>query len=101
MVVAALTNINCATRGPAHLAVVETLLENVTPANNSYTHHREIIRWGDEGEIAASHTDCSGLLNQSFMKAYGLTTNDMEGWMGYPTPPARSWYQAIADENRF
>ncbi|PWT92412.1 MAG: hypothetical protein C5B55_06475, partial [Blastocatellia bacterium] len=48
-----------------------------------------------------SHVDCSGLLNVLFERAYGITPNDFEKWLGKRRPLASEYFNAITQQQNF
>jgi hypothetical protein len=87
---------------PRHLEWAVKLLE-VSPATTSYRHRNTSVRWKGVNSATASecHTDCSGLLSSLLRRAYGLTKDDLNKWLGRRRPVASTYYEAIKKQNQF
>src|SRR5689334_1205169 len=86
-----------------HLELARILVRELRPEDTSYQHKQGYIKW--EGENGAegyqSHVDCSGLLNVLFERAYGITPNDFEKWLGKRRPLASEYFNAISQQQNF
>ena len=80
-----------------HLELVRILVRELRPEDTSYQHKQGYIVWkGENGADAyQSHVDCSGLLNVLFERAYGITPNDFEKWLGKRRPLASEYFNAV------
>jgi hypothetical protein len=88
---------------PTHLDLARILVRELRPEDTSYQHKQGYIIWkGENGaESYQSHVDCSGLLNLLFERAYGMTPNDFEKWLGKRRPLASEYFNAITQEQNF
>ena len=88
---------------PTHLDLARVLVRELQPENTSYQHKQGYIKWkGEKGaEIYESRVDCSGLLNNLLERAYGITPDDFEKWMGKRRPYAEDYHDAIAEQQKF
>ena len=86
-----------------HLDLARVLVRELRPENTSYQHKQGYIVWkGENGADAyQSHVDCSGLLNVLFERAYGITPNDFEKWLGKRRPLASEYFNAINQQQNF
>src|SRR5215470_13170819 len=96
-------NIAQQTNKPSHLDLARLLVRELRPDDTSYQHKQGYITWkGENGaEGYQSHVDCSGLLNVLFERAYGMTPNDFEKWLGKRRPLASEYFNAISQQQRF
>lgn len=91
---------------PPHLQLARQLLEDVSPARNSYQHNGW-VRWkGDFGLFGSVSepevkTDCSGLIDALFerVNSQALAAVHHGHWKGYPK--AENYYEAIAANQGF
>ena len=91
---------------PPHLQLARQLLEEVSPAHNSYQHNGW-VRWkGDAGlfgSVSESEvrTDCSGLVDALFERVnnQALAAVHQGHWKGYPK--AENYYEAIVAHQGF
>ena len=88
---------------PNHLELARILVRELRPEDTSYQHKQGYITWkGENGaEGYQSHVDCSGLLNILFERAYGITANDFEKWLGKRRPLASEYFNAISQQQNF
>ena len=88
---------------PTHLDLARILVRELRPADTSYQHKQGYIIWkGENGaEGYQSHVDCSGLLNVLLERAYGITPNDFEKWLGKRRPLASEYFNAITQQQNF
>ena len=88
---------------PTHLDLARILVRELRPEDTSYQHKQGYIFWkGENGaEGYQSHVDCSGLLNVLFERAYGITPNDFEKWLGKRRPLASEYFNAITQQQNF
>jgi hypothetical protein len=86
-----------------HLELARILVRELRPEDTSYQHKQGYITWkGENGaEGYQSHVDCSGLLNVLFERAYGITPNDFEKWLGKRRPLASEYFNAITQQQNF
>jgi hypothetical protein len=86
-----------------HLELARILVRELRPEDTSYQHKQGYIIWkGENGsEGYQSHVDCSGLLNVLFERAYGITPNDFEKWLGKRRPLASEYFNAISQQQNF
>jgi len=86
-----------------HLELARILVRELRPEDTSYQHKQGYIKWkGENGaEGYQSHVDCSGLLNVLFERAYGITPNDFEKWLGKRRPLASEYFNAISQQQNF
>jgi hypothetical protein len=79
------------------------LVSELQPENTSYQHKQSFIKWkGENGaEQCESRTDCSGFLNVLLERAYGLTADDFESWLGKRRPLAVEYFKAILQQRNF
>jgi hypothetical protein len=86
-----------------HLDLARILVRELRSENTSYQHKQGYIVWkGENGADAyQSHVDCSGLLNVLFERAYGITPNDFEKWLGKRRPLASEYFNAINQQQNF
>src|SRR5262245_27086976 len=71
-----------------HLDWAVRLLRGVRENTTSYRHKNGSVKWkGVDGATRSeSHTDCSGLLNFVFKRAYGLSDDALAAWLGTRRP---------------
>ena len=81
-----------------HVASVEQLLGHLDLANTSYEHGPGHIDWSG---TVASHTDCSGLIDQLLMHDDGLDADALKRWFGSRRPTARRYHDAIVGGRGF
>jgi len=88
---------------PTHLDLARVLVRELRPEDTSYQHKQGYITWkGENGaEGYQSHVDCSGLLNVLLERAYGITPNDFEKWLGKRRPLASEYFNAITQQQNF
>lgn len=86
---------------PPHLQLARQLLEDVSPARNSYQHNGWVLWKGDLGLFGRVSepevkTDCSGLVDALFerLNSQALTAVQHGHWKGYPK--AENYYESIA-----
>ncbi|HEY6242826.1 MAG TPA: hypothetical protein VIX17_02700 [Pyrinomonadaceae bacterium] len=86
-----------------HLELARILARELRPEETSYQHKQGYIIWkGENGaESYQSHVDCSGLLNALLERAYGITSNDFEKWLGKRRPLASEYFNAITQQQNF
>lgn len=86
-----------------HLDLARILVRELKPEDTNYQHKQGYIVWkGENGaEAYQSHVDCSGLLNLLFERAYGITPNDFEKWLGKRRPLASEYFNAITQHQNF
>ena len=86
-----------------HLDLARILVRGLKPEDTSYQHKQGYIVWkGENGADAyQSHVDCSGLLNALLERAYGITSNDFEKWLGKRRPLASEYFNAINQQQNF
>jgi hypothetical protein len=86
-----------------HLDLARVLVRELRPENTSYQHKQGYIKWkGEDGaEAYESRVDCSGLLNSLLERAYGLTPDDFEKWLGKHRPLAKEYFDAITTQKNF
>lgn len=79
------------------------LIQNVTPANNTYVASTGIVSWaGQNGAIAyVCSTQCSGYLNRVLTQTYGYTNSYYASWMGVSYPKATNYYNEIITQDHF
>lgn len=88
---------------PAHLSWAETLVNNITPENNSYSGSPTVVTWNGVGGARRyqNRTYCATFLTALMKQGYGFTTDDIEDWLGSPSPSAAVYFDAIDDGNGF
>ncbi|WP_199052697.1 hypothetical protein [Aquitalea sp. ASV15] len=91
---------------PPHLQLARQLLEEVSPARNSYQHNGWVRwkgDWGLFGRVSEPEvkTDCSGLIDALFerLNSQALTAVQHGHWKAYPK--AENYYEAIAASQGF
>ncbi len=86
-----------------HLKWAERMVQALPLEATSYQHRPIIVTWkGYDGATAyESRADCSGFLNALLMRAYQLTEKDLEAWLDTKRPLAKTYHDAIVDENQF
>ncbi|MDQ1330914.1 MAG: hypothetical protein QG578_1179 [Thermodesulfobacteriota bacterium] len=86
-----------------HLDRAVTLVKELQPENTSYKHKNGYVKWKEEdgADDNESHTDCSGFLTALFEKAYSLTPDHFERWLGKRRPLAKNYHEAIVNRNGF
>ena len=86
-----------------HLDLARILVRELRPEDTSYQHKQGYIIWkGENGaESYQSHVDCSGLLNVLLERAYGITPNDFDKWLGKRRPLASEYFNAITQQHNF
>ena len=91
------------TNKPTHLDLARILVRELRPEETSYQHKQGYIIWkGENGaEAYQSHVDCSGFLNVLLERAYGITPNDFEKWLGKRRPLASEYFNAITQQQNF
>jgi hypothetical protein len=79
------------------------MARHVRPADTSYRHQGSSVTWEGVGGATRyeCHTDCSGFLNALLRRGYGLTGASFEGWLGTRRPLARTYHEAIVEQNGF
>lgn len=79
------------------------LLDAVKPGDTSYQHKGGEVRWPDKAtdRAAECHTDCSGLVDALFQRAYGLNRSQFADWMKVKRPLAKHYHAAIVQERGF
>ena len=79
------------------------LLDAVKPADTSYQHQGGEVRWPDKatGCAAECHTDCSGLIDALFQRAYGLNRSQFADWMKAKRPLAKHYHDTIIQQRGF
>jgi hypothetical protein len=104
-VVAALATVAMAREAPAqavgpdrHVATAERLVEQLDLANTNYEHGQGSIAWSG---TVASHTDCSGFIDQLLMHDDGFVADDFKRWFGSRRPTAERYHDAIVDGRGF
>jgi hypothetical protein len=88
---------------PLLLQEAVELLDAVKPPDTSYQHKGGVVRWPDKAEDRAAecHTDCSGLIDALFKRAYGLNSEQFTTWMKVKRPLARNYHDAIVQQRGF
>src|SRR5262245_53863316 len=83
-----------------HLNWAREIVRGLHPEDTSYRHKNSSVRWkGIEGVTRyESHADCSGFLNALLARAYGLTGEGFEQWLGTRRPLAKTYYDAIIEK---
>jgi hypothetical protein len=95
----------CAASGslPRHLVDAETLVAEISPANNVYMHKDCFIKWkGEDGATRyENRSDCSDFLALLIEHSYGVTTDQLRQWTGERRPYAGHWHDAIVAGSGF
>lgn len=88
---------------PPHVSDLRQLQENVSPKDNSYRHHHNVVLWKgfDGSEQYICHADCSGLMNGLFRHTYHYDKDKMMAWFGTVRPLALDYYHTAKKENKF
>lgn len=81
-----------------HVAAAERLVQQLDLANTNYEHGPGSVVW--TGTVA-SHTDCSGFIDQLLMHEDGYTADQFKRWFGLRRPNAATYHDAIADARGF
>ena len=81
-----------------HVADAERLLEQLDLSNTNYEHGVGSITW--TGTVA-SHTDCSGFIDQLLMHDDGYNPEQFKRWFGIRRPTAATYHDAIASAHGF
>jgi NlpC/P60 family len=81
-----------------HLTAARDLVTHVDLANTNYEHGQGSVTWSG---TPASHTDCSGLVDQLLMHSYGYTPDDFKRWFDSHRPSAKRYYDAIVEQKGF
>lgn len=91
------------TKRKSHLDWAKILVKELLAENTSYQHKNGYVKWkGQDGaDVYESHTDCSGFINALLERAYGLTSDEFEQWLGKRRPFAITYYTAIVNEQSF
>lgn len=83
-----------------HLGWAQLLVDNISPANNTYDSSPTTVEWA--GYNGASTTEnrskCSPFLTHVFDQSYDVTFST---WMGCNSPIAMTWHDQIEAENNF
>jgi hypothetical protein len=92
-----------ATDLPKHLADANTLVDNISAANNVYEHKGCFIKWkGEDGATQyENRSDCSDFLALLVQHSYGITTKQLKDWTGHTRPLADHWHDAIVAGHGF
>jgi hypothetical protein len=79
------------------------LVNGLAPENTSYRHKNISVKWkGIDGAADyESHADCSGFINALLKRADGLTDDTFELWLGIRRPLAKTYHDAITNQNKF
>jgi hypothetical protein len=85
------------------VALATRLVDETRPEDNDYRHGEGLVTWrGVDGAARTqSHTDCSGLLNAVFARAFGLERDDFARWLGVRRPLASTYHDAIEQQRGF
>jgi hypothetical protein len=81
-----------------HVADAERLVQQLDLSNTNYEHGVGSITW--TGTVA-SHTDCSGFIDQLLMHDDGYTSEQFKRWFGIRRPTAATYHDAIASAHGF
>jgi hypothetical protein len=81
-----------------HVADAERLVQQLDLSNTNYEHGVGSITW--TGTVA-SHTDCSGFIDQLLMHDDGYTSDQFKRWFGIRRPTAATYHDAIASAHGF
>lgn len=81
-----------------HVADAERLVQQLDLANTNYEHGVGSITW--TGTVA-SHTDCSGFIDQLLKHDDGYTADQFERWFGRRRPTAATYHDAIESAHGF
>lgn len=81
-----------------HVADAERLVQQLDLSNTNYEHGVGSIAW--TGTVA-SHTDCSGFIDQLLMHDDGYTADQFKRWFGIRRPTAATYHDAIASGHGF
>lgn len=98
----------CATTAQRHvektpLEAARALVRELRPEDTSYQHKHGVVKWkGENGaDEYESRTDCSGFLNALLERAYGLTPDEFDSWLGKRRPLAVEYFEAIRQQRNF
>jgi hypothetical protein len=88
---------------PAHLVWAEDLLDNLSPALNTYEGGSTYITWAgvDGAAEYSNHTMCNSFVTNLLRNAYDLTESDVKAWLGAKSPLAAQYHDQIALQNGF
>lgn len=81
-----------------HVATAVRLVQQLDLANTNYEHGPGSIVWNG---TVASHTDCSGFIDQLLMHDDGYTPDQFKLWFGIRRPTAQRYHDAIASAHGF
>lgn len=81
-----------------HVATAERLVDRLDLANTDYAHGPGSVTW--TGTVA-SHTDCSGFIDQLLMHDDGYSPDDFKRWFGSRRPTAQRYHDAIVEGRGF
>ncbi len=81
-----------------HVASAERLVDQLALANTDYAHGPGSVTWSG---TVASHTDCSGFIDQLLMHDDGYSPDDFKRWFGSRRPTAQRYHDAIVEGRGF
>jgi hypothetical protein len=87
-----------------HLYWAEKIVGGIKPKDMNYQHGTQIVRWKgiDGAKKYESHADCSGFLDALLKRAYGLSDQYLNQWMGAKKRPlAHHYFDAIKLKKKF
>jgi NlpC/P60 family len=78
----------------ARVAAAQDLVSRLDLDNTDYAHGPGSVSWTG---VLASHTDCSGFIDQLLMHVDGYSPDDFKRWFGSRRPTAERYHDAIIE----
>ena len=94
LVATTLCALAAAAEADPHVVSAERLVDELSLANTDYAHGPGSVNW--TGTVA-SHTDCSGFIDQLLMHDDGYSPEDFKRWFGSRRPTAARYHDAIVE----